>query len=84
MHSTGATLANVNEGVLLSLRLRTVSLEDQLASVNRALRINEAADRLVERLTRQIDLLAERRQALITGAVTGELDIARTIVEEAS
>lgn len=35
-------------------------------------------------LTRQIDLLAERRRALITAAVTGELDIARSISEEAS
>ena len=30
---------------------------------------------MVERLTKQIDLLAERRQALITAAVTGELEI---------
>lgn len=30
---------------------------------------------LCDRLTRQIDLLRERRQALITAAVTGELDI---------
>ncbi len=30
------------------------------------------------------ELLAERRQALITAAVTGELDVAREIAEEAS
>lgn len=44
----------------------------------------QATDRAVAGLTRQINLLTERRRALITAAVTGELDIARTISEQAS
>lgn len=39
-------------------------------------------DRLMTMLARQVDLLAERRQALITAAVTGELDVSRPIAEE--
>ena len=35
-----------------------------------------ALDRCAGHLEAQIDLLRERRQALITAAVTGELDIA--------
>ena len=32
-------------------------------------------EQLANRIARQIDLLVERRQVLITGAVTGELEI---------
>ncbi len=39
---------------------------------------------LMSRLDRQVGLLTERRQALITAAVTGELDGAREVAEEAS
>lgn len=53
--------------------------------------IVEAVWRLIGRdghiedsLSRQIELLAERRQALITAAVTGELDVAEGIAAEAS
>jgi hypothetical protein len=40
--------------------------------------------RLTEALERQIALLSERKQALITAAVTGQLDLAREIAEDAS
>jgi type I restriction enzyme S subunit len=33
----------------------------------------------VEQLSRQLDLLAERRRALITAAVTGELEISEAV-----
>jgi len=41
-------------------------------------------DALIAMLGHQLELLAEHRQALITAAVTGELDVAREIAEEAS
>lgn|GEM_PF-4116612 len=41
-------------------------------------------DHLVDKLSRQNDLLTERRQALITAVVTGEFDLADRITEEAS
>ena len=40
--------------------------------------------RLNESIGRQIRLLVERKQALITAAVTGQLDVARQIAEDAS
>ncbi len=40
--------------------------------VDRAMRVHQG---LTRRLTRQLDLLRERRQALITAAVTGEIDV---------
>jgi type I restriction enzyme, S subunit len=42
------------------------------------------ADGLISAMIRQVDLLSERKQALITAAVTGQLDLAREIAEEAS
>jgi predicted XRE-type DNA-binding protein len=37
-----------------------------------------------QKLIRQIELLLERKQALITAAVTGQLDLTRDIGQEAS
>lgn len=54
-------------------------------SIGRALtRLDECRRGAQQRLTHQIDLLVEHRQALITAAVTGELDVAGAIAEEAS
>jgi type I restriction enzyme S subunit len=44
--------------------------------VRRTHQIHRRREVVVRSLTRQITLLQERRQALITAAVTGELDIA--------
>lgn len=74
-HSTGATLANVNEPTLLALRLPDCALVDQHAALDWAARRRSDRDGVVGRLGRQIDLLVEHRQALITAAVTGELSV---------
>jgi type I restriction enzyme S subunit len=51
------------------------SVEVQDAVVEAVYSRLPAIDASIDRLTRQIDLLVEHRQALITAAVTGEIDV---------
>jgi len=51
------------------------SIDDQRAIADYLDRETARIDALVERIDRQVALLRERRQALITAAVTGELEI---------
>ena len=78
------TLANVNEGTLMDLKLPDRSIEDQRRALRTMRTVNSRFEFLANALSRQIDLRAERRQALITAAVTGEIDIPHEIAEEAS
>ena len=71
----GSTFSRVNVAQILELDIPTPNPELQrtLAAefdVERAF-----ADTTIARLRKQIALLVERRQALITAAVTGELEI---------
>jgi type I restriction enzyme S subunit len=73
--STGAMMANVNESLLLTLPVPKVGLAAQ-HSIEEAFQRRSNPHYATEtRLVRQIDLLIERRQALITSAVIGELEI---------
>jgi type I restriction enzyme S subunit len=58
-----------------SIRVPLPPLEEQRVIVDEAWRRLRRVDRSVDRLNWQIDLLGERRNALITAAVTGELEI---------
>ncbi len=51
------------------------TLDEQDAIVEKAERVRLRASEAARALGRQISLLAERRQALITAAVSGELDV---------
>ena len=73
--STGATLTNVNDGVLLDLCLPALDRAAQLIAVRTCEEAWRRRDQLNGRLTTQIALIREHRQALITAAVTGEIDI---------
>lgn len=73
--AVGSTMANLSEDLLGSLPLPVRSIEDQIRiSAELAdVRANHAqVEALMERQNR---LLVERRQALITAAVTGELEV---------
>lgn len=72
---TGATIKGINIWDLKRVLVPTPSLAEQTslaASVSRSLDTHEA---LRSRVARHSDLLAERRQALITAAVTGQIDV---------
>ena len=59
----------------LALSSPVPPIEEQERIVARCFAARERTASLVERLERQVDLLREHRQALITAAVTGELEI---------
>ncbi|MFI8444353.1 restriction endonuclease subunit S [Streptomyces rochei] len=73
--SLAATMPSLNEGSLLSLRIPRLTLHEQDSMSNR---LDQAHDWLVRArhsMRRQVALLSERRQALITAAVTGQFDV---------
>ncbi|ALM37710.1 restriction endonuclease subunit S [Streptomyces albidoflavus] len=76
--STGTkttNLASTNSGKILSFPVPLPNLQRQQDLVRRVQEQQESAREAYQVLTRQSALLAERRQALITAAVTGQLDI---------
>ena len=72
---TGVSVPHISPEQILSFRLPIPVLEVQ-QEVGRRLRELEAESaEISKRLERQIGLLLEHRQALITAAVTGEIDL---------
>jgi len=70
-------MENLNAEILLAAPVLIPPLATQLEIVTRVHALRERCAAFVNRLTHQIALLKERRQALITAAVTGELDVTR-------
>jgi type I restriction enzyme S subunit len=73
--SVGALQAHFNTEALANLRVPVPSQREQAAALALIDAARSSADAMRSTLTRQIELLLERRQALITAAVTGQLDI---------
>lgn len=73
--TSGATLRTIGMPDVKQLVVPVPPLNEQHEIVAEAEEIRTRTDRGVGCLQRQIALLRERRQALITAAVTGELDI---------
>ena len=70
-----ATIVHLTGEKLREHRFPWPPLAEQREIVRRLDESGAKVEGMVERLTKQIDLLTERRQALITAAVTGELGI---------
>ncbi len=70
-----ATIVHLTGEKLREHRFPWPPLEEQREIVRQLDSAREKVERTVTRLDQQINLLAERRQALITAAVTGELEI---------
>lgn len=68
-------LASTNSEKILSLPVPALGIDAQGALVREVVKRMERMSALRSRIALQIDLLTERRQALITAAVTGQLDI---------
>ncbi|MEX0684012.1 MAG: hypothetical protein WD472_11250 [Dehalococcoidia bacterium] len=73
----GATITGLNIRDLERIRIPWAGRTRQDADLQVLRPVAAASERLEHRLERQISLLREHRQALITAAVTGELDIAK-------
>jgi type I restriction enzyme S subunit len=76
--STGVkttNLASTNSSKIMSFPVPLPALDEQRALAAFCRSVTEEADRVNRVLRRQVDLLIERRQALITAAVTGQVDV---------
>lgn len=78
--SVGATMANLNEGILGSLPLAlppsTAEQEQLLSSLATQ---SERLIKIEQKATLSVALLKERRSALITAAVTGQIDLREVV-----
>jgi type I restriction enzyme S subunit len=88
--SNGASqsMANIRFEEVKAWPLPAVGLDEQSKFVDHVSRRHEKLEALRPAINRQLDLLAERRQALIAAAVTGQFDLAtasgRGVTEGAS
>jgi type I restriction enzyme S subunit len=73
--ATGSTHKTIYFPDLQMLRVPLPSPAEQSEIVTRIRTQNARIDRLMDRVKRQLKLLAERRQALITAAVTGRFEV---------
>lgn len=74
-HSVGTIQSHFNVGALKRLPVPVPPLDVQRKVAERLTTVVGRIDRAASRLSEQIDLLSERRQALITAAVSGELEV---------
>lgn len=74
---TGATITGLNIWELKRLRVPDIPTEDQVMRSTELEALETKLESVNDRLGRQISLLQEHRQALITAAVTGQLDVSK-------
>lgn len=80
----GAGQPNISQETIRSLRIPAPPIAEQV-EIAKGLDVRwNSLDRTLRSLGRQQGLLHERKQALTTAAVTGQLDIAREIAQQAS
>lgn len=75
LNAIGTTMANLNTSILLNMPLLIPCLEEQREIARLCTMAEDDARVVRRRIARQVTLLAERKQALITAAVTGQLDV---------
>jgi type I restriction enzyme S subunit len=71
----GATITGVNIEDLRNVRLIVPNLDQQVRTVRTLDKARDENEELIAAQKRHIDLLRERRQALISSAVTGRLEL---------
>lgn len=69
------TQANVNSDIVGRVRIPSVAMDRQRSFVETMFARRAHARQIVDRLNQQLGLLHEHRQALITAAMTGELEV---------
>lgn len=79
-----ATIMNVSAERYGEIRVPLPPVGEQRVIAHALHKLDETVQRLSHSITSQLELLSEYREALITAAVTGELDGAHTVAEEAS
>lgn len=76
----GATLRTIGMGDVRSFRIPLPPLAEQEELPRRARVETDKIDTLIAKAARFIELARERRSALITAAVTGQIDVEQTAV----
>jgi len=82
MDTVGATSPHVNVGTIRNYLLAEPPFEEQLSISNFLDNETAKLDTLTTEATRAIELLQERRCALISAAVTGKIDVRNAVTEE--
>lgn len=75
LSSVGSTMENLNTEILLALPVLVPPRETQTRVVSRINRLRAHDSKLETKLPQSVKLLIEHRQALITAAVTGQLEV---------
>jgi len=78
-YAAGGGQPNINKDVISSLRLPAPSVEEQAAIAKRLDEHTARIDTLITKTQRSIELLQERRAALITAAVIGQIDLREAV-----
>ncbi len=78
LQSVGSTMDNLNEGILSRLPVAAPDIAEQRDIIAHMERDVAKVDALVSRTCKSMDLLSEYRTALISVAVTGQIDIPGT------
>ena len=81
IEATGASssMVNIAQSVILDLLVAVPSMDEQVDIIRRVSAATTRIERLREKTERSIDLLKERRSALITAAVTGQIDLREAV-----
>jgi type I restriction enzyme, S subunit len=82
--SEKSAVGGIDRKVIGDLRVPAPLSEEQEVIARELDHLRSVTDQVSKNLLEQAQLLQERRQALITAAVAGQLDLARGIAEEAS
>jgi len=81
--ATGGGQPNINQDIVRSLRIPIPEVDEQIEIVEHLSKILVELEGLLRLSDRQVRLLQERRSALISAAVTGQIDV-RGLVPEAA
>jgi type I restriction enzyme S subunit len=75
LSSVGSTMDNLNSDIIGALKIPILEVEEQRGIVSSVQEQTRKVDALITETERFIELARERRAALITAAVTGQIDV---------
>lgn len=82
LNRSGGVQSFVSLGTLRNLIICVPPLDQQIEMVNKLFEVTTKIDRLIDKGATSIQLLKEHRQALITAAVTGKIDVRGLVTDE--
>ena len=74
-------MPKINRETLGTFRLLVPAIDEQQAAIKTWASLRNQTEAVRNAISRAVDLLRERRAALITAAVTGQIDVRDTVVE---